>query len=100
MDSNPPKRRKLDHAADDAELALAAAAAASAGLTSRSATFVLETEELLDSVCPDYDSAFSGADELLHRIKGLIEGIEAHDQLQVRLPNHSRLVHPIPSRTR
>ncbi|KAL2117474.1 hypothetical protein VTJ04DRAFT_7134 [Mycothermus thermophilus] len=101
MDSNPAKRRKLDHGADDAELALAAAAAASAGLTSRSATFVLETEELLDSVCPDYESAFSGADELLHRIKGLIEGIEAHDQLQIadaaaRLEKKHKIKVPFP----
>ncbi|KAL1838520.1 hypothetical protein VTJ49DRAFT_2594 [Mycothermus thermophilus] len=80
MNSNPAKRRKLDHAQDDAEVALAAAA--SAGI-SRSTTFILEAEELLDSVCPDYDAAFAGADDLLHRIKGFIEGIEAHDQLQI-----------------
>jgi len=83
MDSAPAKRRKLDHSQDGAEAALESAA--STGI-SRSRAFVLEAEELLDSVRLDYDTALQGADDLLHRIKGAVEGIKAHDPLPVREP--------------
>ncbi|KAG7293799.1 hypothetical protein NEMBOFW57_003856 [Staphylotrichum longicolle] len=80
MDSAPAKRRKLDHGQDGVEAVLESAA--STGI-SRSRAFVLEAEELLDSVRLDYDTALPGADELLHRIKGAVEGINAHDPLPV-----------------
>lgn len=80
MDSAPTKRRKLDHTQDGAELALESAA--STGV-SRFRAFILEAEELLDSVRLDYGTALEGADGLLHRIKGVIEGIKAHDALPV-----------------
>lgn len=80
MDSAPAKRRKLDHAQDGAELALESAA--STGV-SRSRAFVLEAEELLDSVRLDYATALEGADSLLHRIKNAIEVIKPHDALPV-----------------
>jgi U3 small nucleolar RNA-associated protein 22 len=80
MDSAPAKRRKLDHRQDGAEVALQSAA--STGI-SRSRAFVLEAEELLDSVRLDYGAALEGADGLLHRLKGAVEGIKAHDPLPV-----------------
>lgn len=78
---SPAKRRKLDHGQDGAERALEQAA--STGL-SRSRAFVLEAEELLDSVRLDYAKAFDGADDLLHRIKDSVEAIKAHGPLPVR----------------
>ncbi|KAK4131415.1 Nrap protein [Trichocladium antarcticum] len=80
MDAAPAKRRKIGHAQDGAERALESAA-----LTgfSRSRAFVLEAEELLDSVRVDYEAAFAGADGLLHRVKGAIEAIKPHESLPV-----------------
>jgi U3 small nucleolar RNA-associated protein 22 len=43
----------------------------------------LEAEELLDSVRLDYETAFEGTDDLLHRVKGAIEAIKAHEPLPV-----------------
>ncbi|KAL2167229.1 hypothetical protein VTG60DRAFT_1580 [Thermothelomyces hinnuleus] len=80
MDSTPAKRRKLDHSQDDAEVLLQSAA--STGI-SRSRAFILEAEELLDSVRLDYETALDGADNLLHRIKGTIEGIKPHEALPI-----------------
>ncbi|KAK4124644.1 Nrap protein [Parathielavia appendiculata] len=80
MDSAPAKRRKLNHKKDATDVALESAA--STGV-SRSRAFVLETEELLDSVRLDYGAALEGADDLLHRIKGVVEGIKAHEPLPV-----------------
>ncbi|KAK4150106.1 Nrap protein [Chaetomidium leptoderma] len=76
MDSAPVKRRKLAHVQDGAEIALQSAA--STGI-SRSRAFVLEAEELLDSVRLDYGTALEGVDDLLHRIKDAVEGIKSHD---------------------
>lgn len=76
MSSAPAKRRKLGHSQDGAEVALESAA--SAGI-SRSRAFVLEAEELLDSVRLDYEIALDGVDALLHRTKGAVEAIKAHD---------------------
>ena len=81
MDSAPAKRRKLGHTQDGADAALESAA--STGV-SRSRAFVLEADELLNSVRLDYATALDGADGLLHRIKGAVEGIKAHDALPVR----------------
>lgn len=80
MNSAPAKRRKLDHIQDGAEMALASAA--STGI-SRSGAFALEAEELLDSVRVDYATDLEGADDLLHRIKAVIETVKAHDPLPV-----------------
>jgi U3 small nucleolar RNA-associated protein 22 len=81
MDSAPVKRRKLGHAQDGADAVLESAA--STGI-SRSRAFVLEADELLDSVRLDYATALAGADDLLHRIKAAVEGIKPHDFLPVR----------------
>lgn len=86
MDSAPAKRRKLDHTQDGADIALETAA--STGI-SRSRAFVLEAEELLDSVRLDYETALDGADGLLHKVKGIIEGTKAHEPLPVRGPTGS-----------
>ncbi|KAK4249989.1 Nrap protein [Corynascus novoguineensis] len=80
MDLAPAKRRKLDHSQDGAEMVLQSAA--STGL-SKSRAFVLESDELLDSVRLDYGTALDGADDLLHRIKGAIESIKPHDALPI-----------------
>ncbi|KAJ4292976.1 U3 snoRNP protein [Collariella sp. IMI 366227] len=80
MDSAPAKRRKLGHSQDGAEVALESAA--TTGI-SRSRAFVLEAEELLDSVRLDYAAAFDGADGLLHRIKESIEAIKPHDAVSL-----------------
>lgn len=84
MTSAPAKRRKLGHTQDGAEVALESAA--STGI-SRFRAFFLEAEELLDSVGLDYGTALNGADDLLHRIKGAVEGIKAHDARPVREPS-------------
>lgn len=83
MDAAPAKRRKLGHVPDDGELALESAAVTG---ISRSRAFVLETEELLDTVRLDYGADLDGADDLLHRVKGAIEAIKAHDPLPVCEP--------------
>ncbi|GAB1317570.1 U3 snoRNP protein [Madurella fahalii] len=80
MNSAPAKRRRLDHGSDGAEMALESAL--STGI-SRSRAFVLEAEELLDTVRLDYGAALDGADDLLHRIKETIEAIKPHEALLV-----------------
>lgn len=78
MDTNPAKRRKLDHQAplqSDSNSAAALDAAAGGG-TSRPSTFVLQTQELLEEVRLDLDRAFPGAEDLLHRIKSTIQDIQ------------------------
>jgi hypothetical protein len=42
-------------------------------------TFVLQTDELLKEAKPNYEKAFHGVDGQLHRLKGIIDGIEPHD---------------------
>ncbi|KAK4203525.1 putative nucleolar protein 6 [Triangularia verruculosa] len=81
MDSGPAKRRKLDHSQDGAEKALESAV--STGGVSRSRAFILEAEELLEEVRIDYKTAFEGADQLLHKIKGSIEAIKAQEPLPI-----------------
>lgn len=79
MDANPAKRRKLDHQTPDESGSKGSAAAlnaAAAGGTSRPSTFVLQTQELLGELRIDYDKSFAGAEDLLHRIKATIEGIQ------------------------
>lgn len=42
-------------------------------------TFVLQTDELLKAAKPNYEKALHGVDGQLHRLKGIIDGIEPHD---------------------
>ncbi len=81
MDSAPAKRRKIEHSKGSTDKALQSAA--STGI-SRSRAFILEAEELLEEVSLDYATAFAGADDLLHKIKGSIEAIEPQGSLPVR----------------
>ncbi|KAJ0115952.1 hypothetical protein J7T55_004122 [Diaporthe amygdali] len=79
MDSNPAKRRKLDHESHGlvANGSAALDAAAQAG-TPRPSTFALQAQELLNEVRLDYSKTFAGADDLLHRIKSTIEETKPH----------------------
>ncbi|KAJ4387965.1 U3 snoRNP protein [Gnomoniopsis smithogilvyi] len=79
MDSNPAKRRKLEHqppCQDESSTGVVDAldAAATAG-TSRPSAFVLQTQELLREVRINYEKTFAGADDLLRQIKSTIEAI-------------------------
>lgn len=88
MDTNPAKRRKVDHHKSRGPVADGSAAldaVAQAG-TPRSSTFVLQTQELLREVRLDYNKTFAGADELLHRIKSTLEATKAHDPTPVSPP--------------
>ncbi|EGS22173.1 uncharacterized protein CTHT_0016900 [Thermochaetoides thermophila DSM 1495] len=101
MDAAPAKRRKIAHPDGNASIALEAAQAAATGV-SRARAFVLETEEMLDSVDLDYSEAFDGADALLHRLKGSIETIPAHDaqpllDAAAKLEKKHKLKVPFPS---
>lgn len=79
MESNPAKRRKLDHQADRPTsidpFPSDDVSTASTGI-SRPSSFALQTHELLSEVRVNHDKIFAGADDLLHRIKSAIEGIE------------------------
>ncbi|POS72651.1 hypothetical protein DHEL01_v208956 [Diaporthe helianthi] len=103
MDTNPPKRRKIEHHesrghAADGSAALDAAAQAG---TPRPSTFALQTQELLREVRLDYIKTFAGADDLLHRIKSTLEATKPHDptpihQASKSLKTTSGLVVPFP----
>ncbi|KAG6357924.1 hypothetical protein INS49_013807 [Diaporthe citri] len=103
MDTNPAKRRKVDHHESRGPVAngnAALDAVAQAG-TARSSTFVLQTQELLREVRLDYKKTFSGADELLHRIKSTLEATKPHDltpihQASKSLETKHGLVVPFP----
>jgi len=113
MGPSPPKRRKLDSASSDmseaeenvpieelAPVASAKKAPASksnhtmrtqeeddaalyAGGLYRSSLFKLQVDELLREVLPNYEKRFSGVSEALHKLRGLIEGIEEREALSV-----------------
>lgn len=113
MSSLPAKRRKLDHTSttyDDSELETSEQqsapnlsnevrapskpthtkrihdgddAALYAGGLHKSSLFKLQVDELLREVAPNYEKRFSGLTEALHKLKGLIEGIEGRDTLSV-----------------
>lgn len=93
MDSNPAKRRKLDHQALQHEPAAAASQgsatldAVATASASRSGAFDLQSKELLDEVRLDYEKAFSEADRLLYSIKVAIEALEARGPTPVSLGN-------------
>lgn len=88
MDTNPAKRRKVDHHESRGLVADGSAAldaAAQAG-TPRPSTFALQTQELLREVRLDYNKTFAGADDLLHRIKSTLEATKPHDLTPVGCP--------------
>lgn len=79
MESSPAKRRKLDHQADQpGSNGLSPSDDAPTAATSvlPPSSFVLQTQELLAGVRVNHEKVFSGADDLLHRIKSAIEAIE------------------------
>ncbi|KAK1779614.1 Nrap protein [Copromyces sp. CBS 386.78] len=82
MEPASAKRRKIGHSRGGESAVGNIDAAASSGL-SRGRAFILEAEELVDQVKLDYATALQAVDSLLHKIKGSIEAIEAHDALQI-----------------
>lgn len=90
MDTNPAKRRKVDHHESRGPVADGSAAldaAAQAG-TPRPSTFALQTQELLREVRLDYNKTFAGADDLLHRIKSTLEATKPHGLTPVSAHAH------------
>lgn len=81
MEPVSAKRRKLDHSIEEPQGALVAAA--STGL-SKSMTFILEADELLEEVKLDYGAALEGVDGFLHKIKGSIEAIKPQESSKVK----------------
>lgn len=71
MELNPAKRRKLVNPNEGAKP------------ISRAGSFALEAEELVDALKVDWDRAFVGVDDLLHKVKALIEEIEGHEAVPV-----------------
>ncbi|KAI1082610.1 Nrap protein [Whalleya microplaca] len=82
MESNTPKRRKLDHTNGGPSFESTNPSASSMGSSGASA-FVLETEELLREVKLDYNKAFPGVDETLRQFKDSIESLEPHEPLLI-----------------
>jgi U3 small nucleolar RNA-associated protein 22 len=70
-----PTHTKRAHGDDDAALY--------AGGIYKSSLFKLQVDELLREVAPSYEKRFGGLTETLHKLKGLIEGIEERDALSV-----------------
>jgi U3 small nucleolar RNA-associated protein 22 len=68
-----PKRRKVSHSDGTAP--------------SRSAVspLVLQTTELLEEVQVDYEATFDGADDLLKRLRDVVDSIPAVEASSVRL---------------
>jgi len=58
-------------------------AALYAGGLYRTSLFKLQVDELLREVAPNYEKRFGGLTAALHKLKGLIEGIEERDALSV-----------------
>lgn len=85
MESNSPKRRKLDHAHGGPTLDSAASSSMGA---SGSGAFVLETDELLREAKLDYSKAFPGLDQTLRQFKEAIEGLEPYGLVPVRASSH------------
>ncbi|KAJ4405679.1 U3 snoRNP protein [Gnomoniopsis sp. IMI 355080] len=109
MDSNPAKRRKLEHRPphQDESTSIGAADAlddaATAG-TSRPSAFVLQTQELLRELRINYDKSFAGADDLLRHIKATIEAIHPQGptpihQATTALESEHGIVVPFPDPT-
>jgi U3 small nucleolar RNA-associated protein 22 len=60
-----------------------------AGGLYKSSLFELQVHELLREVQPNYEKRFRGLNDALHRLKGLIEGIEERNALSVSREIHS-----------
>ncbi|KAI0799325.1 Nrap protein [Xylaria sp. FL0064] len=80
MESNSPKRRKLDHT--NGGPTFESAASSSMGASGSSA-FVLETEELLKELKLDYATAFPGLDQTLRQLKEAIESLEQYGPVPI-----------------
>ncbi|KAI0150571.1 pre-rRNA processing protein utp22 [Xylariaceae sp. FL1272] len=80
MDTNSPKRRKLDHA--NGGPTFESTASSSMGASGSSA-FVLETEELLKESRVDYAQAFAGVEQTLREIKDAIEGLDSYGPVPI-----------------
>lgn len=93
MESNSPKRRKLDHAHGGPTLDSAASSSMGA---SGSGAFVLETDELLREAKLDYSKEFPGLDQTLRQFKEAIEGLEPYGPVPVRTTIPSRPTPPRP----
>jgi U3 small nucleolar RNA-associated protein 22 len=105
MSPLPAKRRKLDRASEANDLQAAPDiskdapamlnptrtkraqdgddAALHAGALYKSSLFKLQVDELLREVTPKYEKRFGGLTEALHKLKGLVEGIEERGALSV-----------------
>lgn len=78
------KRRKLEHAGlDSRSHALIDFESPNSARLSTASTFILKADELLKSVTLDYGKAFKAADGHLHRLKAVVDSIEAHEPLPV-----------------
>lgn len=62
-----PKRRKVSHAG------------AAKSVKAAASPFILQTDELLKEVKVDYKSTFEGADELLKKLRDVIDGLPSHE---------------------
>ncbi|TGJ81270.1 hypothetical protein E0Z10_g7493 [Xylaria hypoxylon] len=80
MESNSPKRRKLDHTHTGPIFESVASSSMGA---SGSSAFVLETDELLKEVKLDYSKAFPGIDQTLRQFKEAIEGLEQYGPVPI-----------------
>ncbi|CZS95143.1 related to pre-rRNA processing protein Utp22 [Rhynchosporium agropyri] len=61
-----------------------------AGSLSKSSLFKLQVDELLSEVQPNYEKRLKGVDDLLHKLKGQIEGIAKRDAVSV--PQASKIL--------
>ncbi|KAI1385217.1 Nrap protein [Hypoxylon trugodes] len=82
MEESTAKRRKLSHENGESTLEAASASAATMGASGASA-FILETEELLKEVKLDYGKTTYNVENMLRRLKEVIETSEPHEPLPI-----------------
>ncbi|EKD15098.1 uncharacterized protein L3040_003701 [Drepanopeziza brunnea f. sp. 'multigermtubi'] len=80
-----PGTPKMKHTREDDDSAIFA------GGMYKSSLFKLQVDELLAEVRPNYEKRLCGVDELLRKLKGLIEGIEA--RAAVSVPEATKALH-------
>ncbi|KAI0467308.1 Nrap protein [Xylaria cf. heliscus] len=80
MESNSPKRRKLDHTHGGPTFENGVSSSMGA---SGSSAFVLETDELLREAKLDYSKAFPGLDQTLRQLKETIDGLEQYGPVPI-----------------
>ncbi|KAM0448674.1 hypothetical protein ACHAO4_008385 [Trichoderma viride] len=96
------KRRKTDHGSIGLRHAgLIDFESRNTARVTAASTFVLQTDELLKEAKPNYEKAFHGVDGQLHRLKGIIDGIEPHDpkpitEATIKFEKEHRIVIPYP----